>query len=69
MATLIQILIAAILSFLGMNPDAQEKRADEEGPVIEAALQTHIFLLPAEKNEHRKWDFITTVRTNCDYDS
>lgn len=60
MATLVQILIAAILSFLGMNLNAQEKMADKKGKGIEAAFQTHNFPLPAEKNEHYKWEFVTT---------
>jgi hypothetical protein len=69
MATLVQILIAAILSFLGMNPNAQERMADKKGTVIEEAFQTHNFLLPAEKNECLKWESITINLINCDYDS
>ena len=69
MATFVQILIAAILSFLGMESEEQHKIADKEGAVIEASMQKHSFLLPAEKIENRKWEFITTGRANCDYDS
>lgn len=60
MATLVQILIAAILCFLGMNPDAQERMADKKGTGIETAFQTHNCLLPAEKIEHCKWEFVPT---------
>ncbi len=60
MATFVQILIAAVLSFLGMNPDAEEKMADKEGTRIEAEFQTHNFLLPTEPNEYRKWEYVTT---------
>lgn len=60
MATFVQILIAAVLSFLGMNPDARERMADKESTGIEAAFQTHNFLLPNEPNEYRKWEYVTT---------
>lgn len=60
MATLVQILIVAILSFIGMNPDTQEKMADKERTVIEAAFQTQNFVFTAEKIEHQKWEFIST---------
>lgn len=69
MATLVQILIAVILSFFGMNPDAEKKMADKESTKIEAAFQIHNFLVPSEKKEHCDWECITTKRVNSDYDS
>lgn len=63
MATFFQILIAAVLSFFGMNLDEQVKTVNKEGAVTEAVLQTHNFLFPAEQSELKKWQFITTDRT------